>query len=80
MATFILSHAHASGECSRAFAAWRGFESPLRHAGAVGSCRDGGHRIWWRVEADDAGAALALLPSYVAARTEACEVRPMLIP
>ena len=80
MPTFVLSHRHEPAECRIAFAAWNGFESPLRHVGAVGSCATGGHRIYWTVEADSAEAALALLPEYLALRTDANEVTEVPIP
>ena len=80
MPNFLLQHRHAAGECAAAFAAWRGFESPLRHHDAPSTCLAGGHTVWWRVEAPDHGAALALLPAYVAARTEAVAVRDVRIP
>jgi hypothetical protein len=63
-----------------AFAAWRGFVSPLRHEPVTSSCTTGGHQIWWAVDAADAAAALALLPGYVAARTEAVEVEQVTVP
>lgn len=62
------------------FAAWSGFESPLRHTATLGSCVTGGHRLWWEVEAADASGALSLLPSFVAHRTEAVAVRLLTIP
>jgi hypothetical protein len=80
MPRFRLRHRHEASECGAAFAAWRGFQSPLRHRRAVGSCVLGGHELWWDVEAESAGAALALLPPYVAARTEAIEVRLVEVP
>jgi hypothetical protein len=78
--TFILTHAHPSEECRVAAAAWKGFGSRLRHRRTLGSCATGGHRLWWTVEATDRGAALALLPPYVAERTRAEEVREVPIP
>ena len=36
--------------------------------------------MWWRVEAPDPPAALALLPPYVARRTRAIAVRDVQIP
>ena len=38
------------------------------------------HALCWTVEADDAAAAVAMLPRYVATRTEAIPVRPVTIP
>jgi hypothetical protein len=80
MRSFMLCHRHEGAECRVAFAAWSGFDSPLRHANAACSCRQGEHRIWWRVEAVDPAAALALLPRFVADRTEAVEVRDVTVP
>ena len=77
---FMLSHTHTAGECRHAFAAWRGIDSPLRHRSTVSSCAAGGHRLWWTVDAVDAGAALAQLPEYVAERTEAMQVEEVPIP
>ena len=80
MPTFMLAHRHLPSECGAAFAAWRGFDSPLRHHAATGSCRQGDHRLWMTVEAADVQAALALLPSFVAARTEVAQVDDVPIP
>lgn len=80
MPTFLLEHSHEAAECEAAFAAWRGFESPLRGNATVSTCLSGGHRLWWRVEAADEGAALAQLPAYVASRTEAVRVREVALP
>jgi hypothetical protein len=80
MPTFVLTHRHKPEECAVAAAAWRGFASPLRHGRPLGSCAHGGHVVWWTVEANDADAALALLPGYVARRTVAEEVREVPIP
>ena len=80
MATFLLSHRHEPAACRFAFAAWQGFESPLRRSRALASCASGGHRLWWSVEAGDARAALEQLPPFVAARTEVEEVGEVQIP
>ena len=80
MPSFLLHHLHAPGECRAAFAAWKGFDSPLRHGLAPSTCLAGGHAVWWRVEAPNPQAALALLPPYVAHRTAAIAVRDVLIP
>ena len=80
MAIFLLQHRHRPPECAAAFAAWSGFASPLRHRPAPSTCLAGGHAIWWRVEAADAIAALALLPRFVAERTHTTEVRDVRIP
>ena len=76
----MLSHAHRPDECAIAIAAWKGFPSPLRHSRPLGSCANGGHRVWWTVEASDPRAALAQLPPYVAERTALDEVRDVPIP
>lgn len=80
MPFFLLHHQHEPHECPAAFAAWQGFESPLRHRLAPSSCLAGDHGLWWRVEAPDRRAALALLPRFVAARTTPIQVREVQIP
>ena len=78
--SFLLQHRHQAHECAAAYAAWKGFESPLRHHPTISSCVEGGHEIWWQVEAVDHVHALSLLPSYVARRTDPTEVRSVPIP
>ena len=80
MPWFLLQHQHEPHECAAAFAAWAGFDSPLRHGRVPSTCLAGGHVLWWRVQAAHRGDALALLPTFVAARTEAIEVREVEIP
>jgi hypothetical protein len=80
MPAFILNHHHEPHECAAAFAAWQGFNSPLRHGRVPSTCLAGGHGLWWRVEARDVAGALALLPRFVAERTVAVEVREIDIP
>jgi hypothetical protein len=80
MPAFLLSHQHQPHECAAAFAAWQGFDSPLRHGRVPSSCLAGGHGLWWRVEAPDPAGALALLPRFVAARTTAIRIRDVEIP
>jgi hypothetical protein len=80
MTEFTLWHQHGPGECRVAFAAWRGFGSPLRGAAARASCLTGTHAVSWTVQAETADAALALLPDYVARRTTAVEFREIRIP
>lgn len=80
MATFLLTHHHGAEHCRTAFVAWQGFDSPLRHHPTLSSCVDGGHAIWWRVDAADEAAALDQLPDWIAARTEVTRVREVLIP
>lgn len=80
MATYLLSHHHSDKECSVAFAAWHGFVSSLRGKRTMSSCLAGDHRLWWRITADTPDEALALLPPFVAERTEVIEVREVAIP
>jgi hypothetical protein len=80
MPAFLLHHEHEARECAAAFAAWMGFDSPLRRHSAPSTCLSGGHAIWWCVRAADRAAALALLPRYVAERTMPIEVRDVEIP
>jgi hypothetical protein len=83
---FLLSHRHAPAECGIAFAAWRGFESPLRHGSALGSCpsqsldSDAEHFLVWDVKAGDERAALAQLPGWIASRTEVRQITEVTIP
>lgn len=80
MPLFLLHHRHEPAECAAAFAAWQGFDSPLRHHPASSTCLAGGHELWWRVEATDEHGALALVPRYVAERTRPIAVRDVEIP
>ena len=80
MAHYLLQHHHEPHECGVVFASFRGHESPLRHRSTVGSCRSGGHAIWWTVDAGSETDALALLPFYVAERTTASGVAEVRIP
>lgn len=80
MPTFLLCHRHAPEECRFAFAAWRGYDSPLRHARALSSCLSGDHALWWVVSAGDAAAALDQLPAFVSRRAEAIAVSEVPIP
>ena len=82
---FVLSHRHAPQECGVAFAAWRGFESPLRHASALATCSNEGadrgeHVLIWTVDAPSPEQALALLPPWLADRAEAQRVGEVPIP
>ena len=63
-----------------AFAAWKGFPSPLRGRPALCNCLDGHHEAWWQVEAEDGATALSLLPRFVAERTEPIRAREIAIP
>jgi hypothetical protein len=77
---YVLHHHHEAEDCPAAYAAWKGFDSPLRRGVALASCRHGGHSIWWNVEASDDRRALELLPPYVAARSKAFAVSNVDIP
>jgi hypothetical protein len=77
---YHLSHHHEPDECVAAFAAWHGYTSPLRSKPTIASCLEGSHWLWWQVEAESADQALALLPPFVAERSEAAEVREVPIP
>jgi hypothetical protein len=83
MPVFLLHHQHAEHECPAAFAAWTGFDSPLRRRPAASTCLMNGptgHALWWRVEAADRPSALALLPRFLAERTTPIEIREVQIP
>jgi hypothetical protein len=77
---YLLQHRHEAQECGVAFASFKGHESPLRHEATIGSCRSGGHELWWTVEAASEAEALALLPHFVAKRTTATRVSELGIP
>lgn len=80
MRTFILQHRHEPGECDVAFAAWAGFQSPLRHGFVPSTCLAGGHGLFWTVRARDRVAALGLLPPFLRERTTVLQVREVEIP
>lgn len=80
MPTFLLWHRHRADQCAVAFAAWRGFDSPLRRSETLGSCREGMHELWWTIEAEDEDEARSRLPDYVARRTHAVRVSEVAIP
>lgn len=80
MSRFLLAHRHKPQECGVVFASFKGHQSPLRHQATLGSCRSGGHAIWWTVEAETEEDALRLLPPYVAKRTTIARVSEIDIP
>ena len=80
MPSYLLHHRHSPRDCDAAFAAWTGFESPLRRRPATSSCLTGGHAVWWFVKAEGRAQALALLPRYVARRTTPIEITEIRIP
>lgn len=80
MPRYLLEHRHDRQECGVVFASFKGHTSPLRHRPTLGSCRSGGHAIWWTVDAESEAEALALLPRYVAERTIVSRVNDVEIP
>jgi len=77
---YLLQHRHEQKDCGAVFASFKGYDSPLRHGATIGSCRSGGHELWWTVEAASEVEALELLPLYVAERTTATKVSEVGIP
>jgi hypothetical protein len=80
MALYLFQHRHEPGECGTAFAAWKGFDSPLREGPAWCSCLTGGHRLWLLAAAPDDATALDLLPRYLAERSDVFRVSEVSIP
>jgi hypothetical protein len=80
MARFLLEHRHEPQQCGVVFAAFKGYDSLLRHRLTLASCRSGGHAIWWTVDAETEEEALRLLPRYVAERTNVSRVSEVEIP
>ena len=80
MPRFLLHHQHAPDECAAAFAAWRGFESPLRSPLDRLHMPHGRTRPVGHVEATDPAEALELLPRFVARRTHPIQIREVQIP
>jgi hypothetical protein len=80
MPRFLIHHKHQARECAAAFAAWKGFSSPLRRRTAIASCLAGGHEVWWEVTAPGEAEALDQLPRYVAERSTAVPVREVRVP
>jgi hypothetical protein len=80
MQRFLIHHRHDAHECAAAFAAWKGFASPLRRETTIASCLAGGHEIWWEVTASGEASALAHVPRYVAERSEAIRVSDVRVP
>jgi hypothetical protein len=60
MPSFLIQHRHEPDECGTAFAAWHGFQSPLRRQAALASCDRGDHAIYWMVSATTAEDALTI--------------------
>ncbi len=79
MSTFVLAHVHEQADCQVVYAAWRGYDSPLRGLDTMASCANGDHHMYWTVDAASAHDALQQLPPYLAQRTHASEVRRVAI-
>ena len=80
MPNYLLQHHHEPRECGAVFASFKGHESPLRRQPTLATCREGGHAIWWTVEAESEADALRLLPTFVAERTTVARVTEVRIP
>lgn len=80
MSFFLLHSRHHEAECPAAYAAWRGYESPLRRSAPYATCLWGGHEVWWETEAEDAATALRQLPPFVAERSRAIRVTKARLP
>jgi hypothetical protein len=80
MAFFLLHSRHDEAECPAAYAAWRGFESPLRRSAPYATCLWGGHEVWWQTEAESESTALGQLPPFVAERAQAIRVTRAQLP
>lgn len=83
---YLLTHRHRACDCRIAFAAWRGFDSPLRRASALANCNDAGagpgseHVLVWTVDAGSAREAQDMLPPWLAERAEVQRVAEVAIP
>jgi hypothetical protein len=90
--TFMLIHEHTPAECKIAYAAWNGYDSPLRGHPVQSTCarhqshlssgspdRPAGHEIWWTAHAEDIASALDQLPPYVRDRAQAREISEVTI-
>jgi hypothetical protein len=80
MTRYVLHHRHTPEECGVVFRSFKGHQSALRHRDTLGSCRSGGHEIWWTVDAGSEEDARRLLPFYVAQRTTISSVSSVEIP
>jgi len=83
MPRYLLHHRHEPHDCGVVFAAFKGYDSPLRHRRTLASCQSDTrptHSIWWAVEAASADDALAQVPFYVAQRTVVTQVSDVQIP
>jgi hypothetical protein len=62
MAIFLLEHRHEAAECAVVFAAWKGFDTPLRRQPVLCSCRSEGHRLWFVVTGEQPRKPCATCP------------------
>jgi hypothetical protein len=74
---FFLHHQHAE-ECRPRSRPGQVSQAAASRSRVVDLSREG--TLWWRVQAESAAAALALLPLFVARRTVPIEVRDVEIP
>ena len=80
MPFFLLHHRHAPASARLRSPPGRASRALSVTGWAASTCLAGGHSLWWRVQADDAAEALALLPRFVARRTVPIEIRDVEIP
>jgi hypothetical protein len=80
MTRYLIRNRHDPDECGAVFASFKGHGSPLRHRATLASCRQGGHEIWWTVDAESDENALRLLPPYVVERSTITRVSEVQIP
>jgi hypothetical protein len=83
---FVLSHRHRPNQCGVAYAAWKAFDSPLRHEPTLATCASDpdlgaeDHLLLWTVDAESEEGALALLPQWLAERAQVRRVGQVTIP
>lgn len=75
MPRYLLRHSHDAADCEVAFAAWKGFPSPLNGTSLMSSCPGGAHDVYAVVTAAGPEEALAQLPPWVRSRATATLVR-----
>ena len=80
MPRYLVHHRHEPQQCGIAFAAFKGYPSPLRHRTALASCVDGDHGIWWAVAASGEDDARRQLPFFIAQHSTVTRVTEVLIP
>lgn len=70
MARYLLNHRHQPDGCGVLFTSFKGHQSPLSHWPTLASCRNGGHAIWWAVQAGSKHNALRRLRGRRSSRRE----------